>query len=153
MADPETPTATSDRSISLSTPKAGNKTIFGFMAFAVIFSVVGAEIKRVEKAQASALTEPVTIFLGGTVAAAILTLLSDTGDTGREVAVGIAGLALVTAALVNGKPVWDALNHLLGSTPTTPSGQTTAGQGTTPTAPTVQAGVTTSNNITTGATT
>ena len=109
------------------------RTIAGFMGFAMIFSIVGAEIRSIHPAKGAKptgalFTEPVLIFLGGTVATAILVLIADTGDSARQVAVAFAGLSLLTAALVNGGPVWSALGSTFGAKSTGSTGTT----GTTP---------------------
>lgn len=130
------------------------------MAVAVLFSVIGAEIRNVQatstpgtqttglakpKAPASPnvpglFYEPPLIFLAGTVATAGLVLLTDTGSVGETLGVGLAGLSMVTALLVNGGPVWRAIGGAVGSKPTTPLGSTT---GTTPSTSTTSALVTT----------
>lgn len=113
-------------------PTGSTKTIVAMMAFATVFSVVGAEIRAAKSTQAvptrlgHALSDPFIIILGGTTGAALLTLLALAGDTGRTFATGLAGLTLVTALFVNGGPVWDALRHVTGSQPTAPLGRTTA---------------------------
>jgi hypothetical protein len=128
-------------SVTKSIPGRSGRTIFGFMAFAVLFSVIGAEIRTVQAAASTTalhnpttpapnpgglLYEPPLIFLGGTVATAILVLMADTGETGRTLGVGLAGITLAAAVLVNGGPVWTLINKLVSSKPTTPLSGTTA---------------------------
>lgn len=116
---------------TISAPTGNARSVAGLMAIAMAFSVVGAELKGDEsKTGSSALSEPFIIIAGGTFATVILTLISDAGETGRQFAVGIAALAVVTATLVNGGPVWKAALAILGSKATTPTTSTTA---TTPT--------------------
>lgn len=112
------------------TSQASSRTIFGLMAAAMLFSIIGAEItlSNPPKGQGvnvgKALSSPFLILLGGTAATAILVLVAEAGEVGRKFGVGMAGLAATTAILVNGGPVWTALNNLLGSKPTVPSGLT-----------------------------
>jgi hypothetical protein len=142
------------------TTTANSRTIFGFMAFAVLFSVVGAEIRNVQSASlaqgpgltalhnpptgngaAGLVADPVAIFFGGTMATGLLVLLADTGETGRRLGVGLAGITLAASLLVNGGPVWRAVGHLTGSSqPTTPTGATSP---TTPTGAATPTGSTT----------
>lgn len=119
-------------------PTGNARTVVGFMAVAMIFSIVSAEIgadssNNKSKAE-SALSEPFLIIAGGTTAAAILSLIADTGNIGRQFGIGLAALAMVTAVLVNGKPVWKAIENLQGSKDTSGTGATK------PTAPTGKTG-------------
>jgi hypothetical protein len=109
--------------------QASSRTIFGFMAFAMLFGVAGAELKNLDtKATGvtgkvgNALSDPVLIVLGGTVATSILVLIAQAGETGRKFGVGMSGLVLTTAVFVNGAPLWNLLSDLFGSSPTTPIG-------------------------------
>jgi hypothetical protein len=117
------------------------------MAAAVLFSIIGAEIRAVQNTSSpgdsttalhnpstpngsgsgpALLYEPPVIFLAGTVATAMLVLLTETGSTGETLGVGLAGLSMATAVLVNGGPVWRALSNAVGSKPTSPTSSTTA---------------------------
>jgi hypothetical protein len=100
---------------SISTPTGNSRTVAGLMGMAIIFSVIGAEINPKAADAGKAFSEPFVIIGGGTIAAVILSLLADTGNTGRQFAVGLAGLACVTAVLVNGGPVWKAIDSFLGA--------------------------------------
>jgi hypothetical protein len=117
-----------ETSTSISMPTGNARTVAGLMAIAIVFSVISAEIKVVSGAKGTtvngAFSEPFLIIAGGTIATVILTLISDVGNSGRQFAVGLAGLACVTAVLVNGGPVWKAVNGLLGSKNTAPTGTT-----------------------------
>lgn len=101
---------------SRTTTDAPGRLILGLMVFTMVFSLVGGEL---EKAQSKSQTlSPAKIIFGGTVATSALTLLSHAGEAGEHFATGLATIAFTTAALVYGKPVWDALNKQFGSTPT-----------------------------------
>jgi hypothetical protein len=94
---------------SLSAPTGNARTVVGLMGMAVVFSVIGAEINAAngtKSAAGAAFSEPFIIIGGGTIAAVLLTLLSDAGESAQQFAVGLAGLACITALLVNGAPVW-----------------------------------------------
>jgi hypothetical protein len=121
------PSPTPTSSSSKSSPRQGSRTIVGLMFFAVSFSLVGNELK--DKA-GNPITTGSKIILGGIAATAILTLISHAGDTGNELAVGLALVTTASSVLVFGGPVWDRANTLFGSKPSTPAGATTA---TTPT--------------------
>ena len=137
-------------SVGTSRPRPSGRTIFGFMAFAMLFSIIAAELRNAEAITSNGVQggvgtaalhnpapksplggavgiglQPTEIFLGGTFATAVLVLLADTGETGRKLGVGLAGLTLVAAVVVNGGPVWTAASHLVGSKPTGTTGQTT----------------------------
>jgi hypothetical protein len=127
-----------------------SRRIVTLMGFAVIFSVIGAEIKAANPAKnspqpsgsssaSSFLSAPAKIILGGTIAAALLSFLAEAGQAGEEYAVGLAAVAAGTAMLVNGAPVWQALNTVFNSKPTGSTG-TTGTTSPTPTAssPTAQ---------------
>ena len=108
------------------------------MGVAVVFALIGNEIKIAKHPPdpknpagpaASVLTESGTIIFGGFTAAAALTLLSHAGEGGRQFAVGLAAVTMLTSVLVYGGPVWKALGAATGqskptrgSSPTTPSG-------------------------------
>lgn len=105
----------------------GDKQILGLMGFGMIFSLVGAEISKAKAPSGStaskgALSEPVVIILGGTIATALLMFIADLGPNGALIGKGLAGVSCATGVLVNGKPVWDGINNLLGK----PGGNTSA---------------------------
>lgn len=124
------------------------RRIVGLMAFAVVFSVIGAEIKKTAApaptGPAPLISGPAKIILGGTVAAALLSLLAESTEAAQDWAVGLAGVATVTAVLINGAPVWSALNRIFGSAASGSTGPT----GPTPTT----SGRPTQATVTTGAT-
>jgi len=123
---------------STTVTKTGGREVFGFMAIAVVFALVGNEIRHTKhpvalpvpgEAAASVLTDSGTIIFGGFTAAAVLTLVSHAGDGGRQLAVGLAAVTMLSSVLVYGGPVWRALGAATGaskpsrsSSPTSPSG-------------------------------
>lgn len=101
----------------------GSRLIFGLMAFAVGFSLLGNELKAVTQPQtgtSGVVTTAGKIILGGFFATSILVLVSHAGDPGRQVGVGLATVAVLSSTLINGKAVWDGANKLFGSQPTKP---------------------------------
>jgi hypothetical protein len=130
---------------SLSAPTGNARTVVGLMGMAVVFSVIGAEINAAngtKSAAGAAFSEPFIIIGGGTIAAVLLTLLSDAGESAQQFAVGLAGLACITALLVNGAPVWRAIDSFLGAKPTGSTGSTAPTTGTTPSGATAPSGTT-----------
>lgn len=119
----------------------GSGTIVALMGITVLFALIGNEVKNLEGTPSegnatvagTVVTSGGKILIGGTVATALLALLTHAGNGGRQFAVGLALVSMTTATLVYGGPVWDALNKTFGSTPTTPVG--TASSGTKPTTP------------------
>lgn len=143
-----------DGTVSKLTSDQGSRTVFGLMAFAVLFSLIGNEIKVAQGQSKDQLSSGVTvagrIIIGGFFATSILVLLSHAGDEGRQVATGLAAVTTLTATLVYGGPVWDSANKLFGSTPTTPL-STTTGQAVVSDA-SLATGVTSPKQLTTAAT-
>jgi hypothetical protein len=145
---PDTTTVTS------STP--GSRTIVGLMGFTILFSLIGHEISQAKGTPKSvtpvapdapgkkgggsitggpnvvtAVSTAGRIVVGGTFATALLVALSHAGNPGREWAVGLSVVAVLTATLVYGGPVWSGASNLFGSKPTggsapTPTGTNTA---------------------------
>ena len=122
-------------SASTTVSKTGGREVFGFMSVAVVFAIIGNEIKVAKSpakaatgAVPSVLTDSGAIIFGGFTAAAALTLLSHAGEGGRQFAVGLAAVTMLSSMLVYGGPVWEAL--------ATATGRSKPTRGTTPTAPT-----------------
>ena len=146
--------------------------MFGLMAFTVAFSLVGNEVRTLEKigpaAGVAAIAVPPVgaaivgagiittggrIIIGGFAATSFLVLLAEAGDTGRKTAVGIATIAALSSMLIFGAPVWQLMSKIFGSKPTTPLGTTTANAPPTGnTGSTGNTGTTTTTTTTTGAT-
>jgi hypothetical protein len=110
------------------------------MVFTVVFALIGNEIEHINGDSPPATgksTDGVTsagrIIIGGTIAATLLTLLSHAGPPGRQAAFGLATITFVTATLVYGGPVWNALASTVGNAPggipTTSTTPTTPTQG------------------------
>lgn len=124
-----------DGAVSRTINTAPARMILGLMVFTMAFSLVGGEL---EKGQGKTpAVSPFTILFGGTVATSLLTLLTHAGEAGEKFGVGLATVAFTGSALVYGKPVWDKLNSVYGSKPTTPIGAST------PTTPTTSPSATT----------
>ncbi len=139
--------------------------MFGLMAFTVAFSLVGNEVRTLEKigpTPGAAPTAPANvvgvvttggrIIIGGFAATSFLVLLAEAGDTGRKTAVGIAAIAALSSMLVFGGPVWQLMSNLFGSKPTTPLCNTTANNPPTGSTGSTNPASTTSTTTTTGAT-
>jgi hypothetical protein len=134
------------RSTASTSPKPGSRTVTGLMVFAIGFALIGNEININEKNKGAPSVAPITegakIIIGGIIATSFLTLISHAGDTGRELAVGLALVTAATSLLVfGGTPsnpggVWRAIEKVVSSTPTTPTGSTAATKPTTGTATT-----------------
>ena len=129
------------------TNTANGKLVVGLMGTTIVFSVIGAELQAFVGPTATQVglhsgpggtgavagsTGAVRIIIGGTVATALLVGLTHAGNAGRQFAVGLALVSMVTATLVYGGPVWVALNSMFGVKPT---GGTAATTPTTPTTP------------------
>jgi hypothetical protein len=129
---PPAQAASTSTGTSVSIPNA-NRKVVGLMAFAVIFSVIGQELKAkqggAKPGSTTGLSGPAKTILGGTIATALLSFLAEAGSTGEQLGVGLAAVTAVTAMLVTGAPVWDGIRNIFGASPTTPltapSGSTT----------------------------
>jgi hypothetical protein len=107
----------------------GGRLIFGLVGLATVFSLVGNEIKVVTSSKEPAtgfVTEGGKIIIGGTLATAFLLLLSHAGGPGNTLAVGLSVVTAASSLLVFGSPVWDEINKLFSSKPTTPLATVTA---------------------------
>ncbi len=132
---------------SLPTAITAPPKIVGAMAVAMVFGVIAGERKafsgslktsqQTNHAVVSGVETPVKVILGGTIATAILVGISELGEPGAKLGVGLAVLVLVFSVLVNGAPVWGLISDVVSSKARTPAP-------TTPTTPT-------SPNATTGA--
>jgi hypothetical protein len=132
-AGPSTVTSTagsgdsdSGGSRTISAPTGNARSVVGLMGVAMIFSVIGAEVKALNPKTGGskvgqAFSEPFVIIGGGTIATTFLVLIAGAGETGRNFAVGLSALAAIAAVLVNGGPVWTAIDNFLQAKPTTPS--------------------------------
>lgn len=112
---------------SSSKPAADSRLIFALMLWAGGFAFVGNEITRNANGQSVSPTKPdpgMKIIIGTFAATAVLSLVSKAGDPGRQFAVGLATVAVVTSTLVYGAPVWKLLNAVVGGTTGTGPGQT-----------------------------
>ena len=130
-------------SASTTVSKTGGREVFGFMSVAVVFAIIGNEIKVAKSpakqatgAVPSILTDSGAIIFGGFTAAAALTLLSHAGEGGRQFAVGLAAVTMLSSMLVYGGPVWEALGNATGRSKSTSGSKPTAPINVQPTNPT-----------------
>jgi len=129
------------------TSTEGGHLVVALMFFTVLFALVGEDIKgNISPGQGSTsgisadITKGGRIIVGGFIATSLLVLATHAGEPGRQLGVGLAIVAFVTAAFVEGKPVWDAIDKVVGSgstqpgaistSPTAPSTPTTPGTNT-----------------------
>jgi hypothetical protein len=119
------------------------RTVAGLMGIAVLFSLIGNEVKASAnpnsvqgKSPDIGVTTSARIIIGGFIAAGILVGISGAGEAGRKFAVGLATVSAVTATLVYGGPVWNALSGIVGGTPTGSTGNTSPSSATGAIAPT-----------------
>ncbi len=123
------------------------RKIVGLMAVAVTFTVIAQERKagsapRPMSTQEAASLDPFRTIIGGTIASAILVGISEMGEPGARLGMGLAVVAVVVATLVNGKPVWDLISGITsGSSPTTPTAPVSSAKATAPTPTTIPTGV------------
>lgn len=132
-------------------PTNSARTVTGLIGFAVLFSLLGVEIKvatgQSTNKLGTGLGEGGTIIVGGFIAAALLTALSGAGEAGRQFSVGLATVTMVTATLVYGKPVWDSLNTIVGGKPTGATADTGNTTATTPSTDTTDSAVLTAVSL------
>lgn len=83
------------------------RKIAAFMAFAVVFALVGHAANRT-----TSKVGDTTILLGGTIGAVLLALLAQAGGEAASYAEGLAGITLVSSVLINGLPVFKAVDRL-----------------------------------------
>lgn len=94
------------------------RQIVAFMAFAVVFGLVGHTIKTASTSSSGIGGADVKIVLGGAVGTVLLVLLSEAGEGGETFAKGLAGLTLVASVLINGSPVFKKISTITSkSTP------------------------------------
>jgi hypothetical protein len=123
------PASSPSSTVTKTSPSEGARTVVGLMTLAVVFSLVGNTIHKVQKG-----TVPISdfnILLGGGVATTLLVFLTHAGDAGRQGATGLALVVAASSVLVYGGPVWAALSAQLGTHPTTPTPTTGASTPTT----------------------
>lgn len=86
-----------------------SRRIVTFMAFTVVFSLIGHTVKSRKGVSTAKPGSDVTIILGGVFAATLLTLLSDLGPEGAAWAVGLSEISLLSSVLINGAPVFSEI--------------------------------------------
>lgn len=118
------------------------RTITALMVTAVVFSLIGHEIKSIGGAAKGQNQpngkDPITtggrIIVGGAVATTLLLLLAHAGEGGKDFAFALAIVTFATTTLVYGGPVWLSISGALSGTPGDQPTASTAS--TTPTQPT-----------------
>ena len=88
-----------------------SRRIVAFMLFAGVFALVGHTASRTPHQTGDA-----TIILGATIGAVLLVLLAQAGGQAEGFAEGLAGITLVSSVLINGGPVFGAVNKLTAGT-------------------------------------
>ena len=91
------------------------------MVFAVLFALFG----KAAKGTTNQVAGDAKIILGGTMAIVLLELLAETAPVASNYAKGLAGITLLSSILINGEPVFNAINKstkiALPTKTTTPS--------------------------------
>lgn len=85
-----------------------------FMAFAVIFALVG----KATRGTGSQVAGDAKVILGGTIGAVLLSLLAEAGEGAAGFAKGLAGITLLSSVFINGQPVFSEVSRLSKSTGT-----------------------------------
>lgn len=76
------------------------------MVFAVVFALVG----KATKGAKDQIGGDAKIILGGTLAIVLLELLAEAAPVASSFAKGLAGITLLSSVLINGEPVFNAIN-------------------------------------------
>jgi hypothetical protein len=110
---------------------SAQRKIVAAMLVTGLFALVG----EYANPQPQTKPNPFRVILGGSVATAILVGMAELGDAGERFSVGLATIAVLSATLVYGGPVWKVLGTAVGGQgkggqPTTPTGNTTPTTGT-----------------------
>lgn len=113
---------------------AASSRILGLMALTAVFGVIGAEIRGQTKKTTGAdklgyiLGSPFLVIFGAAAATVILVSIADFGgDVGETLGVGLAGVALLGTMLIEGGPVFTAINKLFTKSSTTTTTSTKKG--------------------------
>lgn len=85
----------------------GPRRIAAFMFFAVVFALIGHQVRA--KTVANPVGD-VRIILGGTIGTVLLALLSELGDQASAFAVGLSEVTLLSSVLINGAEVFPAIS-------------------------------------------
>lgn len=112
--------------VTRTVPSNSSRTIAGLVFFATAIALVSEEVRHPLIVPGAPPPSAVRIVLGGTVAGTSLVLLSHAGEPGRQFAVGLATVLLVSSALVYGAPFWKLVSSAVGSKPTAPTKPTSA---------------------------
>lgn len=106
-----------DQAARVVAPAQPQRVIVGTMAFAVVFTLLGLELKAAKGGAAKGKVTPVTVIIGGGVATIVLLVVSHAGDPGAELAEGLAVVTVVASVLGSGGPVWEWVSKLVGAHP------------------------------------
>lgn len=87
------------------------RQVVGFMAFAVLFGLIGETIK-LKNSSSPVSGADVKIILGGGIGTVLLVLLSEAGSGGETLAKGLAALTMLASILINGGPVFKGISTL-----------------------------------------
>lgn len=90
------------------------KQVVGFMAFAVVFGLIGETIKLSPTTTSGPPVGggDVKIIIGGAIGTVLLVLLSEAGSGGETLAKGLAALTMVASILINGGPVFQKISTM-----------------------------------------
>ena len=110
---------------------SAQRRIVAAMVVTGLFSLVGeyADPRPGTKAN------PFRVILGGSIATALLVGMAELGEAGEKLGQGLATIAVLSATLVYGKPVWTTISKAL-STQGQGGQSTFSSQPTAPTSPT-----------------
>jgi hypothetical protein len=103
--------------------ESAQRKIVAALSVTMIFAVVG-EYSGQSKSRTP--PDPFRVILGGAIGAGLLVGISELGPAGERFAVGLSVVAVLSATLVYGGPVWATISKAVAS----------QGSGGTPTAPT-----------------
>src|SRR5215472_2864001 len=98
------------------------RRIVSLMGITVVFALISTEIEAVSGQKATRVgpggtpvpVNGVRVIIGGAVATGILLILTETGDTGAELAQGLALTTMLATVLIKGAPVWDLIVKVQG---------------------------------------
>lgn len=128
------------QTLTIQPPKIVTKSaeatkILGMMALVGVLGVVGAEVRNTKTKTKPAdkigiaLSSPFLVLAGVTLSSVILvSLASFAGEPGETLGVGLAGVALVGALLIEGQPIAGAVTGLFKKTATSPKASKGAGK-------------------------
>lgn len=128
---------------------SAQRKIMAAMIVTGLFALVG---EYADPRPGASHPNPFKVILGGSIATALLVGMAELGEPGERLGLGFATIAVISATLVYGGPVWSVISKAVSPTgkggtstpPTNPTGltgQTSPLQTATVLAPTVAAAV------------